>query len=121
MNDWRAAWGLASKVVRRCPECGAEHAGKCSYRRKSGPTQKATAEQAKAWLEKRKRDRQRRQIQSLIRELCDGIDAARRSIRQQGGFRAMAQNKSGISVRADLRKAARNTITRNGTSEDGSK
>lgn len=121
MSDWRTVYGLAPKVVRRCPECGAEHAGKCSYRRKNGPTQKATAEQARAWLEKRRRDRQRRQIQTLIRELCDGIERARRSIRQQGGFRAVAKDQSRSDSGADLRKAARNTITRNRTSEDGSK
>lgn len=121
MSDWRTAYGLAPKVLRRCPDCGVEHAGRCAYLRKSGPTRKATIEDTKRWLEKRRRDRQRRQIQTLIRELCDGIDKARRSLRRQGGFRALAKDKSGISVIADLRKAARNTITRNGTSEDRSK
>jgi len=121
MSDWRTARGLAQKVVRRCSECGVEHAGKCSYRRKSGPTQKATAEQARSWLEKRRRDRQRRQIQTLIRELCDGIERARRSIRQQSSFRAVAKDQSRSDSGADLRKATRNTIVRNRTGEDGSK
>lgn len=116
-DQWRIDRGITPKVVNRCPTCGVEHKGRCQFMRARKAHRKATVEETRLWLERKRYYQRMRQVQRIIREFCNEIDKARRIARRESSWRDVAQNESGSDIGSDPRKAARNTITRERISE----
>jgi hypothetical protein len=102
---------------KRCHLCGVEHKGICHALRRP-KRKKVPPEKVIEYLERQRERNLLRKAQALINELCEVIDETRRQVRRESRTPYKAANKSRMALGKNCTKAARNTLTRNGTKQD---
>lgn len=85
--NFRKHYRLPKKPIVRCPECGAEHRGKCFFLRRSSRAKVThSPAQVREFVDAARQRRHeaaiRRVVKRLIKELSNGIDEGRRAARR---------------------------------------